>query len=146
MDHDIPFGKLQKMWVWKGGDAMFVLFSVCFPFLGVAYEQALQTGQGGKRKESLQIHLWNLNSRSNSPVAPHQLRCQISANQGNAEMSANVNKHSKTHAKGNDVVVIFTNQHFASTFLMQIFKFQRNSCKFSFLFLPRPGEFAHRLL
>ena len=30
VDPDIPFGKLQKMWVWKGGggDTMFVLFSV----------------------------------------------------------------------------------------------------------------------
>ena len=31
VDHDIPFGKLQKMWVCGGGgggDTMFVLFSV----------------------------------------------------------------------------------------------------------------------
>ena len=39
------------------------------------------------------------------------------------------------HAKGNDVItnVISANQHFASTFSMQIFKFQRRSCKISFL-------------
>ena len=73
-----------------GGEAMFVLFSVCFPFVGVACEQALRggAGQGGKRKESLQIHLWNLNSISNSPVAPRQLSCHIFTNQGEAEMSA----------------------------------------------------------
>ena len=45
----------------------------------------------------------------------------------------------KTRAKSNDVItnVISANQHFASTFSMQIFKFQRRSCKLSFLFLPR---------
>ena len=37
--------------------------------------------RGRKRKESLQLRLWNLNSISNSPVAPRQLSCQISANQ-----------------------------------------------------------------
>ena len=37
--------------------------------------------------------LWNLNSTSNSPVAPHRLSCQFSANQQEAETSANVNKH-----------------------------------------------------
>ena len=127
-----------------GGDNMFVLFSVCFPLVGVACEQALKER---KRKESLQTHLWNLNSSSNSPVAPRQLSCQISANQGEAEMSANVNKHWKTHAKGNDVVtVISINRHFALTFLMQIFKLQRHSCKLSFLFPPCPREHAHRLL
>ena len=94
--------------------------------------------RGGKRKENLQLRLWNLNSTSNFPVAPHQLSCQISANQHEAEMSVNVNKHWKTCAKGNDVItnVISTNQHFTWTFLMQIFKFQRGGRKLSFLFLP----------
>ena len=52
--------------------------------------------------------------------------------------SANVNKYWKTHAKGNDIItnVISANQHFASIFSMQIFKFQRRNCKLSFLFLP----------
>ena len=78
-------------------------------------------------------------STSNSPVAPRRLSCQISANQREAETSANVNKHRKSSAKGNDVItnVISANQHFASTFSMQIFKFQRRSCKLSFLFPPR---------
>ena len=49
--------------------------------------------QGGKRKESLQLRPWNLNSISSSPVAPCRLSCQISANQGETETSANVNKH-----------------------------------------------------
>ena len=45
----------------------------------------------------------------------------------------------KARAKGNDVItnVIYANQQFASTFSMQIFKFQRRSCKFLFLFPPR---------
>ena len=84
--------------------------------------------RGGKRKENLQLHLWNLNSTSNFPVFP----------QHEAEMSVNVNKHWKTCAKGNDVItnVISANQHFTWTFLMQIFKFQRGGRKLSFLFLP----------
>ena len=36
---------------------------------------------GGKRKESLQLCLWNLNSTSNCHVVPRRLSCQISANQ-----------------------------------------------------------------
>ena len=36
---------------------------------------------GMKRKGSLQLRLWELNSTSNSPVAPHRLNCQISAKQ-----------------------------------------------------------------
>ena len=58
----------------------------------------------GKRKESLQLCLWNLNCTCNSPVAPCQLSCQISANQREAELSGNVSKHWKTHAKGNEVI------------------------------------------
>ena len=73
----------------------------------------------------------NLNSLSNSPVASRRLSCQISVNQREAETNANLNKRWKTRAKGNDVItnVISANQHFASTFSMQIFKFQRRSCK-----------------
>ena len=43
------------------------------------------------------------------------------------------------YAKGYDVIIniISANQHFASTFLMQIFKLQRRSCKLSFLFPSR---------
>ena len=66
---------------------------------------------------------WNLNPTVNSPVAPRELGCQISANQHEAEKSANVNKHWKPKgAKGSDIIssVICANQHFASTFLMQI--------------------------
>ena len=102
--------------------------------------------RGGK--ESLQLRLWNLNSTSNSPVAPRRLSCQISANQREAETSANVNKHRKSSAKGNDVItnVISANQHFASTFSMQIFKFQRRSCELSFLFPPRRQSALESLL
>ena len=47
---------------------------------------------------------------------------------------------------GNDVItnVISANQHFA--FLMQIFKFPRRSCKFSFLFPPRRQRAPESLL
>ena len=87
--------------------------------------------QGGKRKESLQLHLWNLNSTSNSPVGPRGLSCQIPTSQCQVETSANV-----------------SNKHFALSFSMQIFKFQRSSCKLSFNSRPppeHPGELARRL-
>ena len=76
-------------------------------------------------KESLQIRLWNLNFTSNAPVAPRRLSCPISANQHEAKRSADVKKKKKTletRAKGNDVItnVISANQHFVSTFPMQI--------------------------
>ena len=76
----------------------------------------------------------------NFPVAPCRLSCQISTNQRKAETSVNVNKHRKTRAKGNDFIsnVISANQHVASTFSKQIFKFQRRSCKLSFLPHPLP--------
>ena len=104
--------------------------------------------RGGKMKESLQLRLWNFNSTSNSPVAPRRLCCQISANRREAEPSANVNKHWKARAKGNDVItnVISANQHVASTFSMQIFKFQRRSCKLSFLFPHRRQSNPESLL
>ena len=62
----------------------------------------------GKRKDSSQLSLWNLNSTPNSPVAPVGLSCQISPNQRKAEMSANVNKHWKTRAKGNDITNVIS--------------------------------------
>ena len=93
---------------------------------------------GGKGKESLQLHLWSLKFTSNSPGALRQLNFQILADQREAETSANVKKHWRTCAKGNDAItyVISTNQHFILTFSKQIFKFQRCSCKLSFLFPP----------
>ena len=56
----------------------------------------------------------------------------------------------QTRAKGNDVItnVISANQQLASSSSTQIFKFQRRSCKLSFLFPPAaraPGELARRL-
>ena len=51
---------------------------------------------GRKRKESLQLRLWNLNSTSNSPVAPRRLSGQIPASQCEAEraqMQTNIEKH-----------------------------------------------------
>ena len=55
-------------------------------------EQVLR-GAFLEKEESLQLRLWNLNSTSNSPVAPRRLSFQISANQREAETSTNVNKH-----------------------------------------------------
>ena len=96
-------------------------------------------GGAGKGRTSCNYvsRIWY--SASNSLVAPHRMSCQISANQREAETSANVSKHWKPRAKGYDVITytISANQHFASTFSMQIFKFQRRSCKLSFLFPPR---------
>ena len=93
---------------------------------------------GGRAGRKRRLQLWNLNSTSNSPVARRRMSSQISANQREAETSANVNKHWKPHGKGNDVItnVISANQHFTSTFLKQIFKFQRRSCKLFFLLPP----------
>ena len=72
--------------------------------------------RGGKRKESLQLHVKNT--------------------------------WKQVRAKGNDVItnVISANQHFASTFSMQIFKFQRRSCKISLLFPPHLQSISESLL
>ena len=117
-----------------------------------------------ERRESLQLRPWNLISTSKSSVAPSRLSCQISANQGEAETSANVNKHWKRRAKGNDVIinVISANQHFASTFSMQTFKkatseFQKPSlskrgqvhnlsCEKRFYLHENEKSFPHRAL
>ena len=97
--------------------------------------------QGGREKE-LEFHL-------QSPCGcPHRLSWQFPSNQRKAKTTVNVNKHWKTHAKGMDIItyVISTNQHFASTFSMLIFKFQRHSCKLSFLFPPRCQSAPENLL
>ena len=54
----------------------------------------------------------------------------------------------KNTCQCNDVItnVISINQHFALTFPMQIFKFQRRSCKPSFLFPPRRQSALESLL
>ena len=54
------------------------------------FSEALWRG-GGKRKENLQQRLWDLNSASNSLVAPLRRSSQISANQREVETSANKN-------------------------------------------------------
>ena len=101
-------------------------------------------------KACLQLRLWYMNSTSNSPAAPCQLSCQISTNYCKEETSVNVNKHWKTPAKGNEVLtnVISVNKHFASTFLMEIFKLQgwTRSCKLSLLFLHRHQSAPESLL
>ena len=75
-----------------------------------------------------------------------------SAQSGNErECKENIEKHMKARAKGNDVItyVISANQHFASAFLMQIFKFQTRSWQALLPFPARPpecpGELAGKL-
>ena len=82
------------------------------------------------------------------PCSSPSTELSDSANQRDAETSANVNKHWKRRAKDNDVITydISTNQHFASTFSMQILKFQRRSCKLSFFFPPRRQSAPESLL
>ena len=66
-------------------------------------------------------------------------------------MWTNIEKHVKARGKGKDVITnaISANQHFTSSFSMQIFKFQRLSFKlFSIFPAPppeHPGELACRL-
>ena len=81
-----------------------------------AHTGAVAAGWEIKRKERWQLHLWNLNSTSNSSVAPRRLSCQISANQHEAETRQPQCK--QTRAEGNVVItnVISANQNFASTF------------------------------
>ena len=116
-----------------------------------------QTSRGalaaGREKEGeLATTSLELNSTSNFPVACLRLNCQISANQREAATNTNVNKHWKARAKDNDVItnVISANHHFASTFSMQILKFQRRIFRTLLPFrAPTPerlGELARRLI
>ena len=116
-------------------------------------EQALQGTLATRRKKEGELATASLefDFHLQFPRAPRWLSCQISPNQCKVETNANVNKHWKTCAKGNDIIAnaISPNQHFASTFSMQIFKFQRCSYKLSFLFPPppeHPRELAQRLV
>ena len=113
---------------------------------GLALQGTLPVGW--EKEGNLQLCLWNLNSTCNSPVAPRWLSCQISANRGEGIMNPNVNKHWKTCAKGNDIIINVTSakQHFVSTFSMQIFKFHRRSCKLSFLVLSHCQSTPESLL
>ena len=72
--------------------------------LGASSPGRSGSGAGKGRRACNYISLWNLNSTSNSPVAPCRLSCQISANQRKVKTSVNVNKHLKPLAKGNDVI------------------------------------------
>ena len=75
-------------------------------------------GGAGKARRAIATTSLEFKSTSHSPVTPRQLSCQISANQHKAETSGSVNKHWKTHTKGNDIItnVTSTNQHFSLTF------------------------------
>ena len=97
-------------------------------------------------------------------MAVRRLSCQISANQRECKQTLkNKPKHGTfvhyfsffvehsltyTRVKSSDVItnVISANQHFASTFPIQIFKFQRRSYKLSFLFPPGRQSATESLL
>ena len=99
--------------------------------------------QGWKRMEM------EFESHQEFPCGSRELGSQISTNQHEAAKSANVNKHGKKKgAKGSDVIssVIYANQHFASTFLMQIFKFQRCSLQALLPFPALPPECPRELV
>ena len=96
------------------------------------------------------MSLSNLSLRASSSG---RLSCQISADQRENKMSANVNKnekHVKARAQGNDIItnVIppISSLHNYLTFLIQIIKFQRCSCKLSFLLPPYPQSTTENLL
>ena len=85
--------------------------------------------RGEKRKESLQLLLWNLNSASNSPVPPPPRRLSEAERGNERECKQTL----KRHAPRVMTSFLVSSSHFS----MQIFKFQRRSCKLSFLFPPR---------
>ena len=58
----------------------------------------------GTRLRRQKFNLAPTQRRQLRRLAPRRLSCQISTNQREAETSANVNKHWKTRAKGNDVI------------------------------------------
>ena len=84
-------------------------------------------GAGWEMEEELATTSLELILNSSS-VVPRRLGCQFSDNQNEAETSANINTNWKTRSKGNALITnaISANQHFASTFSMQIFKFHRD--------------------
>ena len=119
--------------------------------LGIACKQSLLDalaagGKGGRVCKY--VSLWNLNS----PVAPRRVSCQISANQREAETSANENKHWKHVPRVMTSLLMSSpsNQLCASNFSMQIFKIRWRSCKLSLSFPATPperhGELARRLV
>ena len=100
-----------------------------------ACEQALWGALAVGRKRKEELPTTNLEFEFHiqfSCGSPRRLSCQISANQRKAEKRSNVHV-----PRGNDVNtnVISANQHFASTFSMQIFKFQRRVASSPFIIL-----------
>ena len=111
----------------------------------LASEQALRGALAAGREKEGELATTSLEFEFHLqfPCGSPSTELLDSANQREAETRANVNKHWKTRAKGNDITnVISANQSFASTLSMQIFKFQRRSCKLSFL--SRPAARAPR--
>ena len=97
----------------------------------LACEQAVWQW-GGKRKESFHLQF---------PCDSPSTELSDFRNQHEAQISKNT-------SQSNDVItnVISANQHFASTFSVHIFKFQRRSCKLYFLFPPHRQSAPESLL
>ena len=117
----------------------------------IACEQALQGALAARWEKEGELATTSLEFEFHLQfpcVAPRRLRCQIYANQRQAKTNANVNKHWKTRAKGNDVITNVTSayQQFSSTSSMQTFKFQRRSYKLFFLFPHRRQSAPESLL
>ena len=99
--------------------------------------------------------LWNLNSNSNSPVAPRRLEqpdfCQSAQSRNERECKQTLKNMCQARVMIiiSNNYIISTNQHFKSTFSIQISEFQRHSCKRSFLFFffpDWPRELTRRLM
>ena len=128
--------------VWKGGEESGIVWSVFEDQYSLRKKEvinkimiSLQSSSpgcsGGRAGRGWR---WNLNPTKNSPVAPVNWVVRFPPISTKRKSKQTLKKKG---AKGSDVFssVIYANQHFVSIFLMQIFKFQRHSCKLSFLFL-----------
>ena len=106
----------------------------------------------GKGRRACNYIFGNLNSPYNSLVASRRLSgeifTKISAQNGNQRERKQTLKNMWKHTPKvmTSLNVISANQHFTSTFSIQIFQFQRSSCKLSFLFPPRRQRAPESLL
>ena len=106
--------------------------------------------QGGKRKVSLQIRLWNLNFHLQCPGGSPSIELSgfiQSARRGNErECIRNIEKHVPrvlTSLLMSSPPISTSHRHFRCR---SIFKFQRRSCKLSYLFPPRHQSAPESLL
>ena len=107
--------------------------------LGIAPEQALYGALAAGRENQGELAMTSLEFKFHLqfPCGFPSTELSDFRQSARSRNKKNVNKHLK-RAKGNDVIinVISANQNFSSTFSMEIFKFQKRSCKLSFLSSP----------